>query len=227
MCLRLLRAEVWSSDSRRKLNRVTARLVPSSILDTPAVIAHGRIVVLGGDQHRLHEEVIVAGGSLKDGRFTRLKLTQIQAALDGALDDEAPGHLQVSFKKVWSQIESQLMQSLEARMRDRSESLKRQLDDRAEKEIFDLTKVMEELQQSILKALSTPLESDQMALFSEDEREQKDRDIRALEARLREIPSEITEETKRIKARFANPVPRLFPLLITFLAPQSLVGRAR
>jgi len=227
MCLRLLRAEVWSSDSRRKLNRVTARLVPSSILDTPAVIAHGRIVVLGGDQHRLHEEVIVAGGSLKDGRFSRLKLTQIQAALDGALDDEAPGHLQASFKKLWLQIEPQLMEALEARMRDRSDSLKKQLDDRAEKEIFDLTKVMEELQQSILKALSTPLAPDQMALFSDDEREQKDRDIRALEARLREIPSEITEETKRIKARFANPVPRLFPLSITFLAPQSLVGGAR
>jgi hypothetical protein len=223
MCLRLLRAEVWSSGSQRKLNRVTARLVPSLVLDTPAVIAHGRIVVLGGDQHRLHEEVIFAGGSIRDGRFSRMNLTQIQAALDSALDEEAPTDFQSSFKRLWSKIEPQVMQSLEARMKDRADSLNRQLDDRAEKEIFDLTKVMEELQQSILKELNTSLEPSQRVLFSDLEREQKERDIKALEARLKEIPLEIKQETKRIKARFANPVPRLFPLSITFLAPQSLV----
>jgi hypothetical protein len=223
MCLRLLRAEVWSSDSRRKLNRVTARLVPSSILSTPAVAAHGRIVVLGSDQHRLHEEVIFAGGSLKDGRFSRMNLSQIQAALDGATDQPAPSYVEASFKRLWSKIESQVIQALEARMRDRSESLKKQLDDRAEKEIFDLTKVMEELQQGILKSLQTPPEPNQLKLFSDSQLEQRDRDIKALEARLNEIPGEIRQETKRIKARFANPTPRLFPLSITFLAPQSLV----
>jgi superfamily II DNA or RNA helicase len=220
MCLRLLRAEVWSNESRRKLNRVTARLVPTSALDTPVVIAHGRIVVLGGDHQRLHEEVIVAGGTLKDGRFSRMNVTQTQAALDAALDEAAPGYLQKSFQGLWSRIEPQVMQALEARMRDRSDSLKKQLDERAEKEIFDITKVMEELQQSILKELKDPVETPQLTLF---EREQKDRDVRALETRLNEIPKEIRQETARIRARYANPVPRLFPLSITFFAPQSLV----
>jgi len=45
MCLRLLRAEVWSG---QHLNRVTARLLPDGIVDTPAVIAHARLVITSG-----------------------------------------------------------------------------------------------------------------------------------------------------------------------------------
>ena len=45
MSLRLLRAEVWSSDEQRKLYRVTARTVPSHIAgytcrDRPCSLAH-------------------------------------------------------------------------------------------------------------------------------------------------------------------------------------------
>ncbi len=37
MSLRLLRAEVWSVKGRKRLHRITARLVPNHILNTPAV----------------------------------------------------------------------------------------------------------------------------------------------------------------------------------------------
>ena len=63
MCLRLLRAEIWSLGTQSKrLSRVTACVVDDSALTHPVLIAHGRIVVLGGDNHRLHEEIITAGG---------------------------------------------------------------------------------------------------------------------------------------------------------------------
>lgn len=65
MCLRLLRAEVWSQSTQKRLHRVTARMVKSSALDNPCVIACGRLVILGSDQQRLHEEVITAGGILR------------------------------------------------------------------------------------------------------------------------------------------------------------------
>jgi len=52
--LRLLRAEIWASDAAARLSRVTARAVDREILPVPAVIAHGRLVVTGGDGHRLH-----------------------------------------------------------------------------------------------------------------------------------------------------------------------------
>jgi hypothetical protein len=45
MSLRLLRAEIWKSGDNRAISRVTARLVPDSVLDTPAVIGHARLVI--------------------------------------------------------------------------------------------------------------------------------------------------------------------------------------
>ena len=66
MCLRLLRAELWSdataAGDQRLLSRVTARIVPGDILRTPAVAGHIRVVVTGAEGTRLHEEVVVAGG---------------------------------------------------------------------------------------------------------------------------------------------------------------------
>ncbi len=69
MSLRLLRAEVWSGEGSKKLHRVAARIVPDHITSTPLVIAHARLVVIGGDSHRLHEEIISAGGEINQGRF--------------------------------------------------------------------------------------------------------------------------------------------------------------
>ena len=81
MSLRLLRAEIWSPDTRRKLYRVTARTVSSLALDTPAVIAHARLLILGGDSQRLHEELMTAGGYLREGRLVRMNVGQVQRAL--------------------------------------------------------------------------------------------------------------------------------------------------
>src|SRR6266704_142733 len=86
MSLRLLRAEIWTSGDQRKLYRVTARTVPNHILDTPVVIAHARLLMLGGDNQRLHEEVIAAGGYLREGRFTRMKERQLRETLAEAQD---------------------------------------------------------------------------------------------------------------------------------------------
>jgi hypothetical protein len=71
MSLRLLRAEVWSLEGRKRLNRVTSRVVPDSALQHLAVVAHARLVIIGGDSRRLHEEIITAGGQIREGRFSR------------------------------------------------------------------------------------------------------------------------------------------------------------
>ena len=64
MCLQLLRAEVWVVAGSRKLHRITARVIPDNMAEVPVAIAHGRLVVLGGDNQRLHEELIFAGGGV-------------------------------------------------------------------------------------------------------------------------------------------------------------------
>jgi superfamily II DNA or RNA helicase len=221
MCLRLLRAEVWSREEKKGLHRVTARLVKSSALEFPAVIAYGRLVILGGDQQRLHEEVITAGGILQEGRFSRLNVGQIQMALEATLPDAVPEAMQQRLASLWEGHKDPLLRSLEVRMEQRAEGLQKALQDRCEKEIDDITTILTELRQSILQELEQP-EPEQLELFSSTEREQLDRNLRSLELRVEQIPQEIEQETASIRARFQDPKPRLFPLAVTYLVPQKL-----
>jgi hypothetical protein len=221
MCLRLLRAEVWSKDVQRRLYRVTTRIVPSSVLEAPAVIAHGRLVVLGGDQQRLHEELIVAGGLLKEGRFSRLNPTAIEKALAEASFNPVPEAMQQRLIALWDQYNEPLLKSLDARMKDRQQSLQKSLQERCDKQIADITAILTELENSIRQELDDGNEPIQLSLFNDAEKEQLEQNRNSLEIRLQQIPQEIQQETIAVRSRFANPTPRLFPLTVTYLVPQK------
>jgi superfamily II DNA or RNA helicase len=223
MCLRLLRAEVWSREGRKRLHRVTARLVPSSALEHPVVVAYGRLVILGGDQQRLHEEVITAGGTLNQGRFSRLNVSQVQAALSAALPEAVPESFQQRLMELWPSHQKALLRSLEVRMEQRTDGLKKALQDRCDKEVGDITAILTELRQQILRELEQP-EVEQLTLFSSVEKEQFERNVNSLRLRVEQIPQEIEQETAVIQARFKDPQPRLFPLAVTYLIPQKLIS---
>jgi hypothetical protein len=222
MCLRLLRAEIWSQGSAKRLHRVSARITSDNSLIAPAVVAHGRIVVLGGDNQRLHEEVITAGGVLKEGRFSRLNVGEVTTALEGALDEEAPDSVKKRLQDIWSNISGSVLQSLEVRMQERTKGLQKFLDERAAKDIADMTAVLQELERSIREQLNKPPE--QLELFSSTEKDQYQADKNSLLRRLEQIPDEITQETNIIRARYKDPKPRLFPVSVTFLIPRRFAG---
>ena len=224
MSLRLLRAEVWSREGNKGLHRVTARLMPNHILDTPALIAHARLVVTGGDSHRLHEEIITAGGEIRTGRFRRLNVGQVTAALAAALPGEPSDAVKARLVDLWPTLKRSLTQSLEARRRDRMAGLEKLLADRAAKEVNDITAILQELARTIEAELTEPeARYQQLELFDPPEREQYDRNVTALRHRLEQIPAEIEQETALIRSRFADPKARLFPVAVTFLVPERLV----
>src|SRR5690606_12050164 len=81
--LRLLRAEVWARDDVKKLHRVAVRAVPDGRLPSPAVVVLSRLVITGGNHHRLHEELTEAGGYLRDEGFRREeRVTEVRSWLD-------------------------------------------------------------------------------------------------------------------------------------------------
>jgi superfamily II DNA or RNA helicase len=221
MSLRLLRAEIWSPDSQRKLARVTARIVPDAALDTPAVIAHGRLVLLGGDNQRLHEELIAAGGFLREGRFARMNVGQVQQVCEAARPDAVSPAMQQRLQALWPAHRDALMQVLEARMHERTGGLQKFLAERAEQEMRGITTVLSELRESILAELRQP-EIEQLQLFSTAEREQLERNLSALAERAERIDDEIALERAAIGRRFADPQPRLFPVAVTYLVPERL-----
>jgi superfamily II DNA or RNA helicase len=219
--LRLLRAEIWATDAAARLARVTARLVPSHVLSEPAAVAHGRLVITGGDGHRLHEEVVEAGGTIRDGRFARLGVTELDGALAAATNEPAPESTYRNLASRWDSYSQPLFVGLERRARDRADSLKKALAEREQEDVSTIEHVLSELRRSIEQELKQP-ETEQLALFAPEEREQFQRDVEALHRRLETIPEDIERETDAIQRRYAEPEPRLFPAAVTFLVPDSL-----
>ena len=224
MCLRLLRAEVWADKGRAKLQRVTARVIPNDIFDTPAVVAHARLVVIGGDSHRLHEEIIAAGGVIKEGKWgSRLNVGQIETALAAATQKEPSSIVATKLLEIYASLTSSLATSLEARLKDRVSGLEKRLAERAEKEAKDIEAILTELKMTVESELDTPYYR-QLTLpgMTTPEEEQFSRNKDSMRARVQEIPEEIKRESEAIRARFANPQARMFPVAVTFLVPEKL-----
>ena len=127
------------------------------MLDTPAVVAHARLVVIGGDSHRLHEEVIAAGGFIREGRWGgRLNVGQVEAALAGATGEEPSERVRARLLELYPALASSLASALEARMKDRVEGLQKRLAERADKEAGDIESILTELRKAIEAELERP-----------------------------------------------------------------------
>lgn len=224
MCLRLLRAEVWAQDDVKKLHRITVRSVPDALIDGPAVVVISRLVVTGGNHHRLHEELTVAGGYLGDKSFRREEgVTKVQQWLDQAKPLMAADSLFEAIRVRFDRAQSAILQSVDARSKDRLKFLTNTLQSRKQQEVADIGTVLDELEKAIQAELKKDQQPAQLSLFSEDERTQLRRDTAALEARLARIPSERLQEAQAIEARYAKLNDRTFPVAVIFLVPSSAV----
>ena len=99
------------------------------MLDTPAVIAFGRLVVLGGDAQRIHEEIVSAGGTITEGRFRRF---DTRAELDRVIDARPRRHRRRRRRRRGSPTcgrssKSGVSNALDARERERTETLETRL----------------------------------------------------------------------------------------------------
>jgi hypothetical protein len=229
MCLRLLREEIWKLGDVKRLHRVAIRTVPDSELTVPAVAVWSRLVITGGDHHRLHEELTLAGGELEHKRFARIsQVGKLEALVAQGSPIEPDQALFDVLKDRFERHEDALMAAVEARSRDRLKFLENTLDRRMKSEIADVRTVLDELEASIRKELKSDRQGGQLYLpgFSPEEMAQVKKDIHALEARLARIPEEREEEKAAIEKHYANPVDRTFPVAVVFLVPQSQARRS-
>lgn len=225
MCLRLLRAEVWARDDVKKLHRVTVRSMPDASIDGPAVVVISRLVITGGNHHRLHEELTVAGGYLGDKSFRREEgVNKVQQWLDQAKPVTAEDSFIDAIRVRFERAQSAIQQSVDARSKDRLSSLTNILQTRKQKELNDISTVLDELEKTIQAELVKDQQPMQFSLFSEDERTQVKRDTSALETRLARIPAEREQEAQAIETRYAKLDGRTFPVAVIFLVPESSIS---
>ncbi len=227
---RLLRAEqVWATGQHQSLARVTARAVApvADVLELGdvGVVCHARLVITGVDGHRLHEELVVAGGRFRSGRFARIDtLRDLDALLASAgeapLDPEG---LEGVIRWWDSVVAPGLTRALDRRSETVQDSKRRELTERAAAEADAVRTVLSDLQHQIttdLDKLATE-RSEQLSLFTEPEREQSQRDLDALRRRLEEIPDEIEREVEAVRRRFTDPQCHVFPAAVTILIPEA------
>jgi hypothetical protein len=222
--LRLLRAQIWASGADASISRVAAQVTDAPTVADLTVIAHARVVITGADGRRLHEEVIYSGGRLpRQGRFSRIEsLTDLRSALAAPVTGTPDRTVEEQIESGWAdRIRDPLYRSLEARFKDRVESLEKTLAKAAEREKADITSVLTELRATILTRLEN-IESDikQLELpFGDPQARQAETDVAGLRARLDAIPAEIVEEQRLIDARYADVHPLMFPAAVTFIVP--------
>ncbi len=228
MSLRLLRAEIWARDDVKKLHRVTVRSLPDGRIEGPAVVVMSRLVVTGGNHHRLHEELTEAGGYLRDAGFRREeRVTEVRRWLEeshpAALPDATFEALRTRFDKQRDSV----LAAVEARSKDRLRFLVNTIETRKRKEAEDIRQVLDDLERALKTEIAAEQQPVQLSLFSEDERTQLKRDRAALEARLARIPKEREQELRAIEERHSNAVEHTFPVAVVLLVPNSLATEKR
>jgi superfamily II DNA or RNA helicase len=231
MCLRLMRAEVWAQSDVKKLHRVDVRSLPSTELDDLAVAVVSRLIVTGGKHHRLHEELTISGGYMKDASFSReTRVTQVNTWLDKASSIEASERLFEGLKRRFDRNQDSILQAVDARSRDRLRNLETTLETRKQQEIGNITAVLDELERAIQQELQKAVAPEQLVLkfpnYSDEERTQVRRDAEALKLRLARIPSEKEQEIETIRQRYEGYAVRTFPVAVIFLVPEHHQWRA-
>lgn len=225
MCLRLLRSKVWEQDDR--LHRVTVKSLPRASIDGVVALVVSRLVITGGNHHRLHEEITYSGGYLKDKTYSREKgVSVINDWLETSKPAKPPKSLQDALASRFEAQTSAIQQTIEARSKERLKGLESILENQKAQEIKDITTVLNELKNSIKAELDRndqPETIDWIETMLADERTQVRRDIEALKTRLARIPEEKEQEIKTIEHRYEGFVARTFPVAVIFLVPENLV----
>ena len=228
MSLRLLREEIWSLEDVKHLHRVAIKSVPG--IENPQAIVWSRLVITGGDHHRLHEELTVSGGELRHDSFRRIATQKDLNALlnSGSALDKVPDTAFAVLKERFQQNETSIMAAVDARSRDRLDTLRNTIELRKQGEIKDIIHILDDLDANIRRELDEPEELQlTFAFYNEMEQNQLKKDRNALRARLERIPDEKKQETAMIEKHYADPEARTFPVAVIFLVPQKKAWGAK
>ncbi|MGH3222753.1 MAG: DISARM system SNF2-like helicase DrmD [Streptosporangiaceae bacterium] len=228
---RLLRSAIWGG--RAALHRVAAlRFTPpaEAEIDGPLIAVFARLVVVGADGGRLHEEVMLAARVVPEaGRSRRIELEQpryqaLRAAVEDALEPAAcrlaPQSARDSLAQRWPELEPLLAGDVQQRAGERLASLQRTLARRRDDETRRIEAVFTQLGLTLRSALEGPgavqLTFDDL---DEPERHQLERDRQAWQSRLDGLEEEKTRELAAVAQRYAAVRELVFPFAVALCVP--------
>jgi superfamily II DNA or RNA helicase len=231
---RLLRSAVWGG--RADLHRVAGvRFTPPDelVLRGPVVVVLARLVVVGADGGRLHEEVVLAGRELPEGgRGKRLDLEQksyaalreaVEAALEPGACRPASAAARAALAQRWEDLTPRLVEDVHARAGLQKEALAGMLARQQERAERDTWAVADQLRATLSAALDAPADV-QLSLDGLDpaERAQIDRDRRAWQDRLEALDETRDRELAQLAGRYADTRALVFPFAVVLAVPEGV-----
>lgn len=234
---RLLRSAIWGG--RAALHRVASfRFAPPSgtdIGDGLLVAVFARLVVVGADGRRLHEEVILSGRVIpKTGRTRRVELEErrhdeLRLAVENALEPAAcrlaPEAARALLVDRWDDLEPLLANDVQVRAKERLNALRRSLDQRKETEIRNIDTVFTQLRATLDSAIDGPgmiqLTFDELAQLDQQEKHQLERDRQAWRGRRDGLDEEKQRELDAIERRYDAVKELVFPFAVALCVPEA------
>lgn len=229
--VRLLRSAIWGGrTSLHRVAAVRAAMPPEAGIDGLLLAVFSRLVVVGRDGTRLHEEVVLTGREMPEsGRSRRLELEQpryaklrqaVEAALEPVACRPAPEEVKSLVAGAWEDLSPRLAQDVRLRAAERLTSMSRALQARAADESRRIHAVFDHLRVTLQDALDGPGPV-QLALdeLEAEERRQVERDRRAWGERLASLHEERERELAATEARYANVRELVFPFAVAVIAP--------
>jgi len=219
----LLRAEADEAEGQGQLRRFSVREVSSDELAGPSAIVWGRLLVLGGDGQRIHEELISAAVRYKDGRTRRVDTVSEVDRLSALQGQSVEEDVLEATRSAWSTFSEPLTAALEARVKARTANLESIVQRRTKEEASKVKAIFAELSKQIETELKDR-KTIEASLFKEEEEREFMRDTKGLREELQNIDARMASEVEQVVKRFADPHPRNFPVAVELLVPKGWKG---
>ena len=206
---RILRANLFSPHS--EVSRVTAVVLPG--LEHSCAASMSRLVLVGRGGLRLHEQVFVTGVRLRGHRIAEETLHEV---LDRSLD---PGSYRLADPEVRSHLatlwndgghlRTRLVEETARRARSLQAGVHQSLEERCQADLDRVRGIFAAFRANLTDSLAhlRAQEREQQAmldLWSGEQRQQRARDIRAMEDRLEDLAGEETREEAAVRSRYED-----------------------
>ena len=223
---RLLRSAVWGEQSPLARVAGVRAPLPDDIGDDELLVTVlTRLVLVGTDGVRLHEEVYLAGRVIPpSGRSRRLELEErrfetIRRAVEDALDPGActpadPASCE-RLAALWPELRELVAGDVRARAERRRGSVERELARRRDEDLARVDAVVEHMRRSLTEALASP-ETEQLSFeqLDQPERRQLEADRAAWRSRLASLDDDRARERATVERRYRDVRSLTFPVAV-------------
>ncbi|MFB5745875.1 DISARM system SNF2-like helicase DrmD [Cedecea sp. S5-13] len=211
------RVQMWGVQStKNQLNRVT--ITESSEIIVPVIIAWGRLVLLGPENNLLHEGLVRCSLLIQENTL----VPQAVSRPDDAI--YFTGHLE-SVKALIAPLIEAITQQLSNAATEETKVLITTLNERGEVARKHAQSLSTERVMAIRKAIkdwqSRSLEMQLQFVFDDEEQDQREQDLIALQYRLEQLEQEREAEPKRLRNLYKVTNKKMYPVALEVILPKG------